>query len=200
MGKIVNQTELAEIVGVTDVTLWSWDKEDPPIPIAQRGERGTAHSYDTGAVIEWMIMRAVKKVSSETQKDRLVRLQADMLEIELAREKRELVPFNEVEPAWQLRVLSAASFLSSQHSRLAGILEATPGIEGKREVIKEQFTAFLNRLGVDGARMHEQVEELVAKVSASEAEAFFRRIAGHDEKPDPQGGTQPGVGPVPPAG
>lgn len=200
MGKSVNQTELAQIVGVTDVTLWSWEKEQPPIPIALRGERGTAHEYDTAAVIEWMVARAVKKVSSETQKDRLVRLQADMLEIELAKEKRELVPFNEVEPTWQLRVLSAAAFLSSQHSRLAGILEATPGVEGKREVIKEQFTAFLNRLGVDGTRMHEQVEELLAKVSATEAEAFLRRIGGHDNKPDAPGGTQPGVGPVSPAG
>lgn len=176
---IVNQTELAEIIGVSDVTLWEWGKLD--LPLMKRGERGEANQYDTAAVIAWMVTREVAKVSSESQKDRLTRLQADKLARENAREDGILVSVTEVEPLWQSQVLSAAAYLQGQPSRLAGILEATPGLEPKRELLKREFAEFLTRLGVDGERMQAQVEELLAKLSTEEAAAFLTRIASPDD-------------------
>jgi phage terminase Nu1 subunit (DNA packaging protein) len=190
MGKKVNQTELAEILGKSDVTLWEWARDNADFPILKRAERGEANEYDTEAVIAWLIERAVHKVQSESQKDRLARLQGDMLEIELQRERGSLVPTVEVEPVWQQRVLAAAAFLHSQPSRLAGMLEAVEGEEAKRQLLKSEFADFLTRLGAEGEGIQADLEELLAKVSTAEADAFLKRIAGHDDKPNAAGPAQ----------
>lgn len=177
MGKIVNQTELAEIIGVTDVTLWEWQKAG--MPVLERGARGTANRYDTAQVFRWCMEReAARAGKGESQRDREARLRGDMLEIELAKSRGVLVPAPEIEPVWTNRVMTAAALLSSRASRLAGLLEATPGIEAKRALLREEDAAFLNQLGVDGARMQRELEELLERVSSVEADAFLKRIAG----------------------
>ena len=81
-------------------------------------------------------------------------------------------------------------------SRLAGILEATIGIEAKREVLKKEDADFLTKLGTDGARMQRELAELLEKVSADEAAAFLRRIATHDNPAEPAGGGVETPGPA----
>lgn len=194
---VVNQGQLAEILGKTDVTIWEWQQETPPLPILERGAKGEENKYNTAAVIAWCIDREVRKTSGGSQKDRLARLQGDKLELDIARDRGTLVPADEVMPVWESRVLTAAAFLASRHSRLAGILEATPGLEAKREVLKKEDTEFLKKLGVEGDRMQGELEKLLEKVSAEEATAFLQRIRGdeqHTVKPD-----QGGVGPAGPA-
>lgn len=61
MGKIVNQTQLAEILGTSDVTIWQWQKEG--LPIKTRNLRGLSNEYDTAEVIAWLVIRAEKKAS-----------------------------------------------------------------------------------------------------------------------------------------
>ena len=104
MGKAVNQTELAEILGVSDVTLWEWQKNG--LPIEQIGERGTANRYDTAKVIAWRVQQELQRAGkSESQRDREARLRGDMLELELGKERGLLVSVNEVKPTWEARVL-----------------------------------------------------------------------------------------------
>lgn len=182
----VNQTKLADVMGVSDVTIWEWQKEG--MPVAVRGERGQANEYETAEVIRWYTGREVKKVQAESPKDRLARLQGDALELELAQKHGTLVPFEQVAPAWNSRCLAGAAFLMGAPSRLAGILETTPGIEAKREVLKREFTQFLTTLGVEGERIQQELDELLAKVSSAEAEAFLRRVAGHEPTPGDEGG------------
>jgi phage terminase Nu1 subunit (DNA packaging protein) len=43
MGIVVNQGRLAEILGRTDVTIWEWQKETPPLPVLKLGARGEEH-------------------------------------------------------------------------------------------------------------------------------------------------------------
>jgi len=198
MGITVNQARLAEILGRTDVTIWEWQDETPPLPILKRGAKGEEHEYDTAAVIAWWIEREVRKVSGGSQKDRLARLQGDKLELDLARERGVLVPAEEVKPLWDSRVLAAAAFMMARASRLAAILEATPGLEAKREILKKEDAEFLKKLGVEGERMQDELQKLLEKVSATEADAFLQRIRGDDQ----QRTTQPdqgGVGPATPA-
>lgn len=178
MGKVVNKAELEALLGVSHTTLTEWQEQG--LPIEKRGERGQENKYDVPAVIRWMIDREVKKASRETQRDRLTRLQADRIEREELVAQGELVPAGEIEPTWKHRVLSAAAFLAGQHSRLAGILEATPGVEAKRKVLRTEFSQFLTRLGVDGERMQDEVEALLGRVAENEAAAFMKRIAGVD--------------------
>lgn len=174
MGKKVNQTELAEILGVTDVTLWEWQKEGMPIEV--RGERGQANLYDSAACIDWRIERELAKRGKETQRDRLTRLQADALERENALKAGTLVPAEEIEPVWRGRIFSASAFLLGQRSRLAGLLEAAPGIEAKRTLLEREFTEFLTRLGVDGAAMQAEVDALLARLSEAEAKELLARF------------------------
>jgi len=155
----------------------------------------------------------VKRAMRETQRDRLTRLQADRLEQEIATNNRELIPAGEIEPTWKHRVMSAAAFLAGQHSRLAGILEATPGVEAKRTVLRTEFGAFLTRLGVDGERMQDEIERLLGQIADTEAADFLKRLTGqgadpaapmtripnHDPTPDVAPSGEPGVGGVRPA-
>jgi len=192
MGKAVNQTELAEILGVSDVTLWEWQKNG--LPIEQIGERGTANRYDTAKVIAWRVQQELQRAGkAESQRDREARLRGDILELELGKERGLLVSVNEIKPTWEARVLVAAAFQMSRASRLSAILEASPGIEAKREVLKKEDAEFLTRLGVDGERMQQELEALLMKVSESEAQDFLKRIAGYDDKQSPDQPAQGGV-------
>lgn len=195
---VVNQGQLAEILGKTDVTIWEWQGETPPLPILERGAKGEEHKYDTAAVIAWYVDREVRKTSGGSQKDRLARLQGDRIELDLARDRGILVPTDEVRPVWESRVLTAAAFMASRHSRLAAILEATPGLEAKRELLKREDGEFLKKLGVEGGRMQAELEKLLEKVSKTEAEAFLQRIRGDGEQRTSQSGGG-GVGPAGPS-
>lgn len=105
MGKQVNQTELAEIVGVTDVTLWQWQKDG--MPVLERNLRGQSNKYDTAEVVVWMIQREVKKVREESPRDMLYREQTKLVQLQIAEKERALVPAAEIEPLYARLVMAA---------------------------------------------------------------------------------------------
>lgn len=145
MGRKVNQTELAEIVGVSDVTLWQWQKEG--MPIAVRNLRGLSNQYDTGEVIQWIADRATKKASGgESQEQRLKRVQADKIEMELGQMKRELLPASEVAPRWASIVLAARKKLISLPGQLAELLEMAEGPAAKRDLLTQELDKVLAEL------------------------------------------------------
>jgi phage terminase Nu1 subunit (DNA packaging protein) len=192
VGTTVNQTELAAIFGVSDVTIWEWQKDG--LPMLARGPNGTANQYDTEACIAWYAAREVAKVTKETHRDRLTRLQADALELELEERRAILVPVDQVEPVWQARVFAAAAFLLGQPSRLAGMLEGTPGIEAKREVLRKEFNGFLTKLGVDGEVMQADVQRMLERLSEQDAADLLARLTkGHDGSPDAPDTAEPRV-------
>src|SRR5690348_5029844 len=110
MGKIVNQGELAVIFGVSDVTVWEWQKEG--LPILERGERGEAHRYDTASVIAWTVDRELKKVRARSPRDEQIELQNKMLRLDLDEREKRLVPVDQVEPTWKRLAVGASAFLS----------------------------------------------------------------------------------------
>jgi terminase small subunit / prophage DNA-packing protein len=174
MGKIVNQSELAALIGKSDVTIWEWQKEG--LPMQSRGENGQANKYDTERVIDWLVQRAVLKVRDESQRDRLTRLQADKLEQDLAMSNNVLVPVDQVQPIWKARVISAAAFLLSQSSRMAALLESAPGMEGKREILKIEHGIFLSKLGSNGKLIQAEVDDVLKKIGELEAAALMVRL------------------------
>lgn len=96
MDKVVNQTELAVLHGVTDVTIWQWQKEG--MPIAKVNTRGLSNEYDVASTIEWRVARAEKKIRDESPRDALARAQTKLAEQLFAEKARELVPVAELEP------------------------------------------------------------------------------------------------------
>lgn len=179
MGKIVNQVELSELLEVSTVTLWEWQGQG--LPIQHQGPRGQENAYDVAAVVRWMIEREISRLRLRSPREEGIELDNELKRRALAEKDRLLVPADQIEPVWRGRVLSAAAFLTGQHSRLAGILEATPGVEAKRTVLREQFALFLTRLGVDGARMQNELEQLLGLLPAETAAAFLARIHGNAE-------------------
>jgi phage terminase Nu1 subunit (DNA packaging protein) len=126
---IVNKAELSDVLGVSSVSLTEWQKEDPPLPIASRGaRRGQSHSYDTAAVIEWMVQRRMRSAGLETPRDRLMRLQAEEVELRIAEKRGELVNVAQLEPelvrmvgAFRSRLLQMADQLANDLSALHSI-------------------------------------------------------------------------------
>lgn len=190
MGKIVNQGELAEILGKSPTTITEWQAQGLPIKTETPGRVG--YEYDTADVIIWIEQRA-RALAGKAEKpnEREARLRGDVLELELAEKRNVLVPSTEVRPVWESRVLAAAAFQRSRASQLAGELEATPGFEPKRALLRKSDAVFLTHLGVDGERMQAMVDALLERLSSDEADAFLRRLAGHDRPSDsaapPQG-------------
>ncbi len=56
-GRSVNRAELASICGVTVVTIDAWRQKG--CPYVERGGRGKEWIFDTAAVIDWRLQRAV---------------------------------------------------------------------------------------------------------------------------------------------
>lgn len=168
MGKIVNKRDLSDIIGVSERTLTDWQHDG--LPVQYSGERGESNQYDTEQVISWMIARSVGKVLSETQKDRLARLQGDKVEIEIAEKMAKLIPVEQIGPAWESMVSSARSFLRAEPDRLAHLLEVTEGVDAKRDLIAEIFDEFLRKLS-----------EYESAADADEARGETIRTASKDE-------------------
>jgi phage terminase Nu1 subunit (DNA packaging protein) len=141
---IVNKASLAEIIGYSEETLTTWQKAG--LPMVYQSGRGASNQYDTEQVIAWMIARELAKVQVESQKDRLSRLQGDKVELEIAEKRGQLIPVDQIEPAWAAMVASARSYLRSQPDRLAHLLEVTDGVDAKRDLLMEAFDDALRKL------------------------------------------------------
>lgn len=135
MAKTVNQTELAVFHGVSDVTIWQWQKEG--MPIAKVNTRGLSNEYDVASTIDWRIQREVRKVRDESPRDALARAQTQLALQTYAEKERKLVLIDEVEPAFTRLVVQARQSLlqilglmravltEAQHKLLEGhLLEA----------------------------------------------------------------------------
>lgn len=105
----------------------------------------------------------------------LITMQDRLLEAERALNKlrtgvHELqIEFGDIRVAY---TKAAAEFMASRHLRLAETLEASPGLEAKRELIKASDAEFLAKLGAAGERLQREVDALLAKViPAAETQA-----------------------------
>lgn len=177
MAKIVNKVELAEILGRSERQLT--DDQDEGLPIKHRGERGQEHRYDTATVIDWLIQRALARTGSMK-----AQLELESLELDVKKKRADealraetLVPADQVGPVWEGRVLAACAYMRGRASRLAGILEATPGIEAKRGVLMESDYQFLNHLGVHGKAMQDALDAFLAKCPPLDVQQLLHAVA-----------------------
>ncbi len=99
----------------------------------------------------------------------LTTLQGRLLETELALRKlrtgvREMqVEFGAMRVAY---TNAAAEFMANRHLRLAESLDASPGVEAKRNLLKASDADFLVKLGAAGERLQREVDALLAKLAA----------------------------------
>lgn len=95
------------------------------MPIAQRGEsRGQAHSYDTAAVVAWLVERTRRKANAEDPKAELYRTQVQLNRMKIAEAERQLVNAGEAEAEFSRLVIDARQQLLQIPATLAMQLEA----------------------------------------------------------------------------
>ena len=195
---VVNQSQIAEFLGVTEETIRQKQAEGLPY---EPGAIGTANRYSTPRVVEWLIQQALAKAGRSKTALELEALELDVKEKrskDALREKT-LVPAAEIEPVWNNRVMVAAAFMLGRHSQLAGEIEAAQGVEARRAILKRSDAEFLEKLGADGGRMQRELDALLQKVTKEEADAFLRRITGVDGQPSAAGAPGGGLGAAGPA-
>lgn len=103
---VVNKGQLAEIIGVSERTITTWQKNG--LPIAEDGTRGNQNLYQTEEVIAWMIQRELTQrieqfggdeeefFNYEKENARLTHHKANLAELEESAKRRELIPIGEV--------------------------------------------------------------------------------------------------------
>ena len=119
--RIIGQTEIAGIFGVSARTITEWQASG--MPIAVQGGPGVPGEYDSATCIRWMVEREVRKVQGENPKDRLARLQGDDLEMKLASARGKLIDAAVVEPAMRAAIVSARERIRNEPARIATQLD-----------------------------------------------------------------------------
>ena len=156
MGKKVQKKELADILGVTEKTLTTWQKNGMPIEIV--GGRGQRNTYDTEAVIEWLVTQRMvkagvgqgKEVSNaydlEIETARLKHWQATEKEIAVREEAKQLVRRPEIEFKLGQIITSAKSGLMNLAPRLSQRLGLT---KEQKAIVEDEVKSALVSMGGD---------------------------------------------------
>ncbi len=141
--RVKGQEQIAAMFGVAPKTITEWQVLG--FPVAFQGGPGVASEYEAPECVKWLVDREIRKVQSESPKDRVLRLQGDKLEKELLEDAKLLIPASEVEPLWASAVLSAREFLQGEPARLASL---AIGLEkpAMEELLRASFGEFLGRL------------------------------------------------------
>ena len=143
---IVNKRELAEILGVSERTLTDWQSREL-MPIANpAAERGQAHEYDTNAVIGWLIQRELSRMKHEKPRDRLDRVKADVIELELAEKLGQLAPLDVIEQTWVTHITAARTELLTMVDVINSELAARYGVEIDPDIVLGRVRAALEKL------------------------------------------------------
>ena len=147
---LVNKRELSEILGITERSLTEWQKDG--LPVASFADlRGQANEYDTKAVIGWLIQRELQRINREKPRDRLDRLKADAIELEIKERTGELAPAALFERAWADHITAARTEFLTLPETLASELSAIVGQPIDSELITAHVERALEKLANYGA-------------------------------------------------
>jgi phage terminase Nu1 subunit (DNA packaging protein) len=141
--RIVGQEQIADVFGVAPKTIVEWQEQG--MPIAVRGRPGVPSEYDTDACITWYADREVKKVQAERPQDRLARVQADKIELELMEKRGLLLPADMIEPKLRAAMIAAREMWRNEPSRLAREVPGKP-IKEIEDLLAASYEAFLTKL------------------------------------------------------
>lgn len=147
---LVNKRQLSEILGVSERSLTEWQKEGLPVA-SYADNRGQANEYESGDVIRWMIQRELERLNKEKPRDRLDRLKADAIELDIKERTGELAPAALFERVWSDHILAARTEFLTMPDTLATELSAISGIEIDPDAISLHINRALEKLSNYGA-------------------------------------------------
>jgi phage terminase Nu1 subunit (DNA packaging protein) len=91
---ICNKAQLADVFGVTERSLTSWESQG--MPIESRPGRGISNQYDSAKCIEWRTQRVLNGERQLSPRERKDLAQAQLAELQLAREATLLLRADEI--------------------------------------------------------------------------------------------------------
>lgn len=153
MGRLVNKQELSEILGKSERTLTTWQKNG--LPIALDGGRGAQNQYDTEAVIDWLINREISKLTIddegrihdyEAERARLTHHQANKTALEEEVLKGSLLKAELVDRVWGDMISAFRAKMLSLPTKTAAQLINESDIAVIESVLREQVYEALTEL------------------------------------------------------
>jgi phage terminase Nu1 subunit (DNA packaging protein) len=134
--------QVADMMGVHYETVRDWLQRG--LPCAREGAKFDAYEFESADVIQWYVAQKASELP-ETPKDRLLRLQAEEVEMRIAERRGLLVEATKLEPAMRAAIVSARESLRRAAPRLAGLMDGADKAR-RIELLIEEFDAFLTLL------------------------------------------------------
>lgn len=150
---LVNKTHLAEILGKSQQTLTTWQKNG--MPIFAEGSNGQANQYKTEDVIQWLINREIGKLTVddegrvhdyEAERARLTHHQANKTELESKVLKGQLIHAETVEQVQGDMVSSFRSKILAIPTKAAHSMIGLDDLNEAKEILKEYLYEALSEL------------------------------------------------------
>ena len=141
--QVSGQQGIADMFGVSRETIDNRQQDGMPVEV--RGGPGVPSQYDSVTCINWLLNREVKKVQGEKPQDRLARVQADKIELELAEKRGLLLPADQIEPKLRAAMVAAREMWRNEPARLARDVPGKP-IKEIEELLAASYEAFLVKL------------------------------------------------------
>ena len=153
-GEIVTRDRCAAIFGIAKTTLDAWVRKGCPV-YQNAPRKGVPAQYDTAAVAEWQVNRALVETDNtdpvlEKERARLAKEQADKIAMENATARRELLPAADVRRADEAIFTALRDRLMSIPTSIAQecLSEgAAGGVAAVSETIRQALEAALEQIG-----------------------------------------------------
>lgn len=140
----VNQRQLADVMGKHVNTIQKWQLEG--MPVAQLGENGTENVYDTEAVIQWYVNRMLDQANPDHEKNRLDRVRADKIELDMAKDLSLLVPVADMERVIVSYILSCRLNLLGVIDRIIDAVKREQNLDLDRTIVANEVELALKTL------------------------------------------------------
>lgn len=142
---LVNQRQLSEVLGVSQVTLTEWQRQG--LPMNAREANGLENEYDTAKVIAWMIQRDLARAQSHSARERLDRIRAEREELALRKDIGELVSVEHLEPMLDRYVMEVAGNVDGLAEKYALLLQQVTDVEGQHQLLRSLAKEIRDALG-----------------------------------------------------
>lgn len=166
-GRMVGQTEMCEILGITSKTLIDWVKQGCPfLPVP--GHNGGVRSYDTAKVTEWYMKYQLQKIEASY--------------IEVAPEFENQMQMFEAERRKKVaQALREELALAKEQSKVANIEDLMENFIEAANAIRATAMSFSNRLP---GKLAHQSEGVIADILSEEVDVLLNHLVKyqHDYK------------------
>lgn len=142
---LVNQRQLSEFLGVSQVTLTEWQRHG--LPMIAREMNGLENEYDTAKVVAWIVQRELARSQSSSARERLDRIRAEREELALRKDIGELVSVEHLEPMLDRYVTEVAGIVDGLAEKYALLLQQVTDVEGQHQLLRSLAKEIRDALG-----------------------------------------------------